>query len=76
MYGGSAYAAVPYAGGSAATTPAGPVLPGLGDAAYLLVGGGVYIEQDFVAPLPQAGTHRYVVALVYPTPTLVDGRPT
>ena len=38
--------------------------------------GGIYIEADFIAPLPEVGAHRYVVALVYPTPDLVAGRPT
>lgn len=72
MYAGAAYAAAPYAGG--ATVTAAPDLDAL--APLLLVGGGVYVEADFIAPLPEVNAHSYVVALVYPTPTLVNGRPT
>ena len=73
MYAGAAYAAAPYAGGATASTAAADL-----DAAAtrLRLGGGVYVEQDFTAPLPETNAHSYVVALVYPTPTLVDGRPT
>lgn len=73
MYAGSPYAGAPYAGGATTTT----VTPDLSSQApLLLIGGGVYVEADFIAPLPEVNAHRYVVALVYPTPTLVDGRPT
>lgn len=82
MYAGSAYAAAPYAGGATTTTA-----PADFDSAATRhrLGGGVYVESfpPVVLPNPpipgapvQVDAHRYVVALVYPTPDLVAGRPT
>ena len=74
MYAGAPYAGAPYAGGASTTTTTTPDYAS--EAPLLLVADGVYVEQDFPAPLPAVGAHSYVVALVYPTPDLVAGRPT
>ena len=78
MYGGSAYAATPYAGGSAATsTPTTPTIPA-GQIGRLRRGSAEVSLDVPVVALP-AGVVRAVKvdkALAYPTPTLVNGRPT
>lgn len=73
MYGGTAYGSAAYAG-SGSVEQAVEV----GAAAFLMVvGGGEYVETTSPAVvLPSADVHRYVKVLVYPTPDLVDGRPT
>ena len=72
MYGGSVYAGAPYAGSGAVA-----VEPDFRAVAFRMrFGGGVYVDFEAAASLRDAGVHAFVVALPYPTPTLVDGRPT
>ena len=81
MYAGSAYAAAPYAGSATSGSGGGgtPVSSAPDDLHGIPLAGKAFLTVDVpVAALPAGlslGT-RVEKALAYPTPVLVDGRPT
>ena len=78
MYGGNAYGSVPYAGGSGAAEVV-VVVPAHDDLLGRVRKGRALLTVDVpVAAVPAGVTlaTRVDKALAYPTPVLVDGRPT
>lgn len=79
MYAGVAYGTRPYADGAGASSTGTPVAPPHDQLHGIVLEGTAYLEVTLPVATVPAGIalgEDYDVAYAYPTPTLVDGRPT